>query len=88
MPAFIHYSHDNKIYKDKDFDSIQRTGIEINKSKGKNTYTANTLTQYKTFKTLRGAEKFMEKSGRKAIAVEEGKQMIFLSSKAEKLNKK
>lgn len=83
--TFIHYSHTDKIYKDKDFDSIGRTGIEI---KGKNKYTANTLTQFKTYKTLRGAENFMKKSGRKAIAVEDGKNLIYLSSKAEKANKK
>ena len=85
MSTFIHYSHNNKIYKDKDFDSVQRTGIEI---KGKNNYLANTLTQYKSFKTLRGAENFMKKSGRKAIAVEDNNNLIFLSSKAEKVHKK
>lgn len=85
MSTFIHYSHNNEIYKDKDFDSVQRTGIEI---KGKNKYIANTLTQYKTYRTLRGAENFMNKSGRKAIAIEDNNNLIFLSSKAEKEYKK
>lgn len=88
MSTFIHYSHNNKVYNDKDFDSIQRTGIEVKTKNGRTDYTANTLTQYKTFKTLRGAENFMKKSGRKPIAIEENKQFIYLTSSAERANRK
>lgn len=84
---FIHYSSNKKIYKDNSPDSIERTGINVETHRGKTTYTANTLTQFKTYKTLKGAENFMKKSGREAIAVEDNNQIIYLNSKAEKLSK-
>lgn len=86
--TFIHYSSNNKIYRSNDFDSINRTGIEISSKNGKTEYIANNHVQFKTYKTLRGAEKFMEKGGRKPVAIEDGRNLIFLNSKAEKINKR
>lgn len=85
---FIHYSNNNKIYTDNDFDAVSRTGIEIKEKRGQKTeYIANTLVEFKSYKTLRGAQKFMEKSGRKPIAIEDGRNTIFLNSQAEKMSK-
>ena len=82
MEKFIHYSNNDKIYKDKSPDSVSRVGIEINEQRnGKTVYIANTLTEYKKYKTLRGAENFMKRSGRKPVALEDGKLFISLVSK-------
>lgn len=86
--TYIHYSRNNKIYHSNDHDSINRTGIEVCTRKGKTEYLANNHLEYKKYKTLRGAEKFMEKQGYKPIAVEDGRNLIYLSSKAEKKNKR
>lgn len=86
METFIHYSSNNKIYHSNDPDSIERVGILIERNHKGTFYTANNLTQYKRYKTLRGAENFMKKSGRKPIAYQEGNSMIYLTSAAEKTN--
>ena len=86
--TYIHYSRNNKIYRSNDLDSINRTGIEISRRHGKNEYIANNHLEYKKYKTLRGAGKFMENQGYKPIAIEDGRNLIYLSSKAEKKNKR
>ncbi len=86
--TYIHYSRNNKIYHSNDQDSINRTGIEVCTKKGKTEYLANNHLEYKKYKTLRGAEKFMEKNGYKAIAIEDGRNLIYLNSKAERLSER
>lgn len=81
--TFIHYSQNDRIYRSKDFDSINRTGIEVARKHGNTEYIANNHVRFKTYKTLRGAEKFLEKQGYKPIAIEDGRNLIYLSSKAE-----
>ena len=77
--TFIHYSTNGKIYKDKDFDAISRTGILVDTSKGKTTYLANSLTEFKRYKTLRGALNFMERTGRTPVAIEDNGKIINLN---------
>ena len=85
MGKFIHYSSNNKIYRDDSPDSISRVGIEINEGRnGKTTYIANNLAEFRRYKTLRGAENFMKKSGRKPVAIEDGKLLISLVVKGKK----
>lgn len=87
--TYIHFSRNEGLYKSNDFDSINRTGIEIRQSRdGKQEYIANNLVKFKSYKTLNGAQSFMVKQGYKPIAVEDGKNIIYLSSKAEKRNKR
>ncbi len=77
--TFIHYSKNGRVYRDKDFDTISRTGILVDTSKGKTTYLANTLTEFKRYKTLRGALNFMEKTGRTPVAIEDNGKIINLN---------
>ena len=50
--TFIHYSQNDKIYRSKDFDSINRTGIEVARKHGNTEYIANNHVKFKTYKVV------------------------------------
>lgn len=85
--TFIHCSSNDKIYRDNDFDSVHRTGIEVNTKKGKTEYIANTRVEFKRYKTLRGALNFMQRMEMKPVAIEDNGMIIPLSNSKLKQSK-